>query len=370
MSDSSQIYLEQKRGDRAHPGFFHRRRQSLRLLCTRLEEIVMSPTIAPGRCVVDYGCADKPYEALFRLKFREYIGADLPGNRRAQITLGKDGALPVESESMDCVLSTQVLEHVANPQLYLQETYRVLKPGGSLILSTHGMYRYHPDPADYWRWTIEGLRLEISRAGFDIWRTYSILRICSWVLTMWQDAALMKSPRFCHPFFTGVTQTIIGWLERRQPEIPRYDAALFLIVARKSSLSCSITDPDARFLVLALEDIQSVIPPTAILVVVNEDQWDRGLLEPRSTFPFLERNGEYWGPPSNGRVALAELGRLRRLGAAYIVFSWNAFWWLNHYRQMQRYLRSKCDNLLANDRVRVFALPALGGKTQHSRCIQ
>lgn len=370
MSDSPQIYLEQKRGDRAHPGFFHRRRQSLTLLYKRLEEIVTSPSTAPGHSILDYGCASKPYEVLFKRKYQEYIGADLPGNRDAQIALRPDGTLPLDSESVDCVLSTQVLEHVPNPQLYLQEACRVLKPGGTLILSTHGMYRYHPDPADYWRWTIEGLRLEISRAGFDVWRTYSILKISSWVLTMWQDAALMKFPRFCHPFFTGVTQTVIGWLERRQPDLPRYDAALYLIVARKSSLSRSITDPNARLLTLALEDIQSVVPPAASLIVVNEDQWDRGLLGPRSTFPFLERNGEYWGPPGNGRAALSELERLRRSGAGYIVFSWDAFWWINHYPQLERYLRSQCDSLLANDRVRIFALPALGGKTKQSRCIQ
>lgn len=356
MSDSGQVYLDQKRGDRAHPGFFHRRRQSLRLLYKRLEEIVTSPSTAAGQRILDYGCASKPYEALFKLKFKEYIGADLPGNRHAQIALRPDGTLPVDAESMDCVLSTQVLEHVPNPQLYLQEAYRVLKPGGTLILSTHGMYRYHPDPADYWRWTIEGLRLEISRGGFDVWRTYSILRISSWVLTMWQDAALMKFPRFCHLFFTGVAQSVIGLLERYQPDIPHYDAALYLIVARKSCLSRSITDPDERLLALALEDIQSVIPVPAKVIVVNEDQWDRGLLKPRSTFPFLERDGEYWGPPGNNRVALSELERLRQLGAGYIVFSWNTFWWLNHYPPLQRYLRSRCRSLLENDRVRIFAL--------------
>ena len=122
----------------------------------------------------------------------------------------------------------------------------------------------------------------------------------------------------------------------------------------------------APLLTLAIEDIQSIVPPTASVIVVNEAQWDHGLLEPRTTFPFLERNGEYWGPPSNGRVALSELERLRRLGASYIVFSWDAFWWLSHYPQLSRYLRSQCESLLANDRVRIFALPALGRKTPNS----
>ena len=32
----------------------------------------------------------------------------------------------------------------------------MLKPGGYVLLSTHGVYPHHPDPVDYWRWTQQG----------------------------------------------------------------------------------------------------------------------------------------------------------------------------------------------------------------------
>src|SRR5947209_3108226 len=127
------IYLDENRANRAHPGYFHPRYHALRLLFTRLEEIVNAEWLERGSRILDYGCAAKPYEDLFKRKFEDYVGADLAGNKHAQITLGARGELPTDSESVDCVLSTQVLEHVQNPQLYLQEAYRVLKPGGSLI---------------------------------------------------------------------------------------------------------------------------------------------------------------------------------------------------------------------------------------------
>ena len=65
-------------------------------------------------------------------------------------------ALDLPDASFDVVLCTQVLEHVRHPQRALAEIARVLKPGGHLLLTTHGVYPHHPDPGDYWRWTQQG----------------------------------------------------------------------------------------------------------------------------------------------------------------------------------------------------------------------
>jgi glycosyltransferase involved in cell wall biosynthesis len=55
---------------------------------------------------------------------------------------------------------------------------------------------------------------------------------------------------------------------------------------------------------------------------------------------FLERDGRYWGPPENDTQAIEELLRLRAHGARAIVFVSEAFWWLEHYDEFARYLRS------------------------------
>ena len=52
-----------------------------------------------------------------------------------------------------------------DPALYLSECFRVLRPGGRMLLSTHGMFVYHPDPDDYWRWTCAGLQHVVERGG-------------------------------------------------------------------------------------------------------------------------------------------------------------------------------------------------------------
>ena len=74
----------------------------------------------------------------------------------------------------------------------------------------------------------------------------------------------------------------------------------------------------------------------------------------RRAIPFPERDGQYAGPPADGRAALREFTRLREGGARFIVFAWPAFWWLDYYRDLTNYLRGQFVNLLENEDVVVF----------------
>jgi len=55
------------------------------------------------------------------------------------------------------VLCLQVLEHVPAPDAAVRELRRVVRPGGRVLASTHGVYPFHPNPEDLWRWTHTGL---------------------------------------------------------------------------------------------------------------------------------------------------------------------------------------------------------------------
>jgi glycosyltransferase involved in cell wall biosynthesis len=110
---------------------------------------------------------------------------------------------------------------------------------------------------------------------------------------------------------------------------------------------------------LAANDVMHLIPTKETFIFVDEDQladkWGgAGFVENRQAMPFLEKDGEYWGPPPDDETAIREFERLRQSGANFIVFAWTAFWWLEHYQEFYKYLRTNYRCVLDNERLVVF----------------
>lgn len=75
--------------------------------------------------------------------------------------------LPFGGDTFDSVLCTEVLEHLREPREAMREIYRVLKNGGSLLLTTPFQYQAHQRPFDFFRFTYDGLDLMSREAGFE-----------------------------------------------------------------------------------------------------------------------------------------------------------------------------------------------------------
>jgi SAM-dependent methyltransferase len=219
--------------DLRDPPRWHQFAYILRRLPLVLEQLSRELRVPPGGRVLDYGCADKPYRRFFGPDV-EFVGADLPGNAEADVAILDDGTLPVEDDSFDAVLSTQVLEHVTDPQVYLSECFRVLRPGGRLLLSTHGLMVYHPDPVDYWRWTCAGLERAVETEGFRVERFQGIMGLAATGLQLIHDALYYPLPKWPARVVSLVLQSLMAVVDRFQSQSSRdLNAMVFALVASK-----------------------------------------------------------------------------------------------------------------------------------------
>jgi FkbM family methyltransferase len=114
----------------------------------------------------------------------------------------------------------------------------------------------------------------------------------------------------------------------------------------------------AHHVSLAEQELASVTAPDAVIALADLDEGGFGAtIAGRTRWPFVERNGRYFGPPATDEEAMAELDRLHRRGATHFAVLWPAFWFFETYPQLAARLRHTHPPLLENDRIVIFELP-------------
>jgi len=218
---------------RLNPTIFSTRYITLRRL-RNLTFRMLKKTQGNQLHLVDFGCGEMPYYKIIKPVVDEYVGIDLAMNPLAHHHIDFDSKTSLPDEFTDIILSNQVLEHVDSPEGYLDEAWRLLKPGGTLILSTHGYWYYHPTPNDYWRWTSAGLQKLIRNRGFDIEEFTGKLGLSASGLQLFQDALINKLPKFLHGITALFMQGLIFLTDKLHSQEQRNrDAAIYVVFAKK-----------------------------------------------------------------------------------------------------------------------------------------
>ncbi len=146
-----------KAAERGEPSYVWRAGQERRLALIR----AAAAGRETGRLLVD-GCGVGSYLGKLAPAAGQAIGLDIELERTfdahlkaQQVTCAAGEHLPFPADHFDLVLSHEVLEHVQDDRLAVQEIVRCLKPGGRLVLfvpnrgygfETHGIYwrgKYH-----------------------------------------------------------------------------------------------------------------------------------------------------------------------------------------------------------------------------------
>ena len=127
------------------------------------------------------GCGQSPYKFLLNVGETKYFGIDIVDaekfdykNSNKTPFNGED--IPFEDDKFEGMICTEVLEHVRNSQKLIDEMHRVMKKGGTGIITIPWSARYHYIPYDYYRYTPSSLKTmfsqfesaEIQNRGTDI----------------------------------------------------------------------------------------------------------------------------------------------------------------------------------------------------------
>ena len=199
--------------------------------------------------VLDVGCGVKPYLPLVGRRAATYRGLDFePGPQVDDVGVAE--RLPYDDGSFDLLLCTQAMEHMDDPSAAVAEFARVLRPGGLALVSTHGVFLFHPDPPasdrDYWRWTHAGLE-RLFREGGDWSRLQvepsgEVIACLAYLACQFVDAALRRAAldRTRRLALSGLNATA-AWLDARFPKHARFPragsiAANYLVVASKPAV--------------------------------------------------------------------------------------------------------------------------------------
>ncbi len=209
------------------------------LVLTRLYKIlqkIRDKYFLKKAILLDYGSGTAPYKELLRNHIEKYIGIDISANDGADIVIAENEPIPLPINSIDIVLSTQVLEHVKDVPFYLKEAYRVLKKDGIIIIS---IWPYHPYPHDYNRWTRPGLVNSLESAGFNILQLDSILgplaAATQFKVLILAERLIVKGiiAKMLLAIIALTTNLKIFVEDKLFPPIKDQDASVFVICARK-----------------------------------------------------------------------------------------------------------------------------------------
>jgi FkbM family methyltransferase len=89
------------------------------------------------------------------------------------------------------------------------------------------------------------------------------------------------------------------------------------------------------------QQLGTVASPDAVVIVADLEEGGFGpTIAGRARLPFVEKDGQYFGPPIDDAHAINELTRLRAAGATHFALLWPAFWFFDTYPAFEQHLRS------------------------------
>lgn len=113
----------------------------------RIHQAIISRVPKNAELILDVGCGSAWVAEHFLPKGKKVISMDIsidnpkkalqyyPSENHSAI-IADAFYLPLEDNSVDCIIASEIIEHVLNPEEFIKSLLRVIKPGGKLIITT------------------------------------------------------------------------------------------------------------------------------------------------------------------------------------------------------------------------------------------
>ena len=120
--------------------------------------------------LLDFGAGSEPYKSLFK-NLKNYTSLEVSNDNKENLKSdiyynGRN--LPFDDNTFDSVLCTEVFEHVENLDQVILELYRILKPGGKMLVTMPFICLEHEMPYDFRRFSQIGLENFMKKNKFKI----------------------------------------------------------------------------------------------------------------------------------------------------------------------------------------------------------
>jgi SAM-dependent methyltransferase len=135
-----------------------------------LFERYLRPLFAVNHRVLEIGPDTHPstFQRIVGKPTIRWETLDLQADPRLTYVAKNEYQFPIPDATFDVVFSSQVIEHVRRPWVWIREVARVCKPGGYVLTVNPVSWPYHEAPIDCWRIYPEGMGALYQEAGLSV----------------------------------------------------------------------------------------------------------------------------------------------------------------------------------------------------------